>query len=255
MQASFAEQNITLLIGCSNYDPKQAAAQVYAMLARGVEALAILGDVPEPRLFEVIQARRVPYIITYGSAPGTSHPCIGFDNRAAFHAITRHLLALGHSVIGMILQPTLNNERVVARLAGVRDALAEQGLGLRPQHLCEGEYGIAAGRKGLRCIFGNAGPRPTAIICGNDLLAIGALLEARAMGIEAPRDLSITGFDDISMAGEFDPALTTMRVDNAEIGRLAANHLLARLSGGGALSNVIISPTLIERRTTAPPLA
>ncbi len=74
--------------------------------------------------------------------------------------------------------------------------------------------------------------KSTAVICSNDLLAIGALLEARAMGLEVPRDLSITGFDDITLAAEFDPPLTTMKVDNAEIGRLAATHLLTCLGGG-----------------------
>jgi LacI family transcriptional regulator len=93
------------------------------------------------------------------------------------------------------------------------------------------------------------------MICGNGRLAIGALLEARVMGIEVPHDLSIIGLDDMSLAGECDPAPTTMKVDNAEIGRLVANHLLARLSGGAALWNVIILPTLIKRRTTALPLA
>ncbi len=253
MQAAFAEHDITLLIGCSNYDPDQAAQQVRAMLARGVDALAVLGQLPQPNLFEIVRTRRVPYVITYGSTPDTTHPCVGFDNRAAFHAITRYLISLGHKTIGVILQPTRYNERIVARLAGVRDALAEEGLGLRPQHLCEGEYGIAAGRLGLRTILGGKGPAPTAIICGNDLLAIGVLLEARAMGIHVPGDLSITGFDDVSIAAEFDPALTTMKVDNAEIGRLAARYLLSQLSNETSPSSVLIAPALIERGTTAAP--
>ena len=223
------------------------------MLARGVDALAILGEVAEPGLFDLIRSRRVPYLLTYGFTPNSIHPSIGFDNRAAFHVITRHLLALGHTAIGLILQPTVNNERVTARLAGVRDALAEEGLGLRPQHLCEGEYGIAAGRRGLRQVLADPERKPTAVICGNDLLAIGALLEARAMGLEVPRDLSITGFDDITMAAEFDPPLTTMKVDNAEIGRLAATHLLTCLGGGVPPPNVLIEPVFIERQTTAPP--
>jgi LacI family transcriptional regulator len=191
--------------------------------------------------------------VTYGSTPAADHPCVGFDNRAAFHAIARYLIGLGHKIIGVVLQPTLYNERVVARLTGVRDALAEEGLGLRPQHLCEGNYGIAAGRLGLRRILGSEGPTPTAIICGNDLLAIGALLEARAMGIGVPGDLSITGFDDVSIAAEFDPPLTTMKVDNAEIGRLAANYLLSQLGNGTSPSRVLIAPTLVERGTTKAP--
>ena len=80
----------------------------------------------------------MPYVVTYGYRPDSPHTCIGFDNRAAFCRLTHHLLELGHREFGVILQPTAGNDRVAARLAGVRDALAEQGLGLRPQHLREG---------------------------------------------------------------------------------------------------------------------
>lgn len=253
MQARFAERDITLLIGCSDYDPRQAATEVRAMLARGVDAIAVLGEIPEPGLFNLVRARHVPYVITYGLQPGTEHPCVGFDNRAAFRAITRHLLGLGHSTLGLLLQPMAHNDRVAARLAGVQDALSEEGLGLRPQHLIEVEYGIAAGRQGLRRMLSANARRPTAVICGNDLLAIGALLEARAMGLHVPKDLAITGFDDISIAAEFEPPLTTMKVDNAEMGRLAADHLIARLDGKPAPPTTIIQPSLIVRATTAPP--
>ena len=180
MQVDLAEHGVTLLLGCSNYDPEQALGQVRAMLARGVEALAIVGEAHKPEVFDAIAARRVPYVVTCGS-PDRPHRCIGFDNRDAFYRLTRHLLDFGHRVFGVILQPTAGNDRVAARLAGVRDALAEQGLGFRPQHLREGPWSIAFGRDSLRAILNEPAPRPTAIICGNDYLAIGAMLEARAM--------------------------------------------------------------------------
>ena len=87
-----------------------------------------LGSSRSP-LFDAIAARRVPYVVTYGYRPDSPHPCIGFDKRDAFYRLTRHLLDLGHRVFGLILQPVASNDRVAARLAGVRDALAEQGLG------------------------------------------------------------------------------------------------------------------------------
>lgn len=253
MQASLAEQGVTLLLGCSNYDQEQALAQVRAMLARGVEALAIVGEAQKPELFDMIAARRVPYIVTYSYRPDAPHPCIGFDNRAAFYRLTRHLLDLGHREIGVILQPVAGNDRVAARLAGVREALAEQGLGLRPQHLREGPWSIAFGRENLRAIVDASAPQPTAIICGNDYLAIGALLEARAMGLAVPADLSITGFDDVAMSIQIEPPLTTMRVDNAMIGNLAARQLLARLSGTTPSPVPALIPTFVERASTAAP--
>ncbi|PWC51600.1 LacI family transcriptional regulator [Azospirillum sp. TSA6c] len=252
MQAAFADRGITLLLSCFNYDQDQAAHDVQAMLARGVEALAIVGEAHRPDLFASIQARHIPYIVTYSHRPDSPHPCIGFDNRQAFYTIARHLLDLGHETIGVIIQPTAGNDRVAARLDGVREALAERGLGIRPQHLCEGEWSIDFGRQSVRAMLATD-PPPTAVICGNDYLALGALLEARAMGLSVPHDLSITGFDDIAISRQLDPPLTTMHVDNHEIGRRAAAYLLACLEGSRPSALPPLVPTLIRRGTTAAP--
>lgn len=253
LQTVLTEQGITLLVGCSNYNPAQALVQARAMLARGVEALMIVGEAHKPELFETLAARGVPYAVTYTHRPDSPHPCIGFDNREAFHRLTRHLLDLGHRDFGVIIQPVADNDRVAARLDGIRSALAEQGLGLRPQHLREGPWSIAFGRASLRGILQAAGPRPTAVICGNDHLAIGALIEARALGVAVPSSLSVVGFDDVAMAAHTEPPLTTMRVDNAEIGRRAARCLLARLAGGIEEPTVALMPEFIQRGSTAPP--
>nr|WP_042444325.1 substrate-binding domain-containing protein [Azospirillum sp. B510] len=252
MQAAFAERGITLLLSCFNYNQDQAVHDVQAMLARGVEALAIVGEAHRPELFSSIQARRIPYVVTYTHRPDSPHVCVGFDNRQAFHAITRHLLDLGHETIGVIIQPTAGNDRVTARLDGIREALAERGLGIRPQHLREGEWSIDFGRRSVRAILASD-PAPSAVICGNDYLAIGALLEARAMGLTVPRDLSITGFDDVAISRQLDPPLTTMQVDNHRIGRRAADYLLACLDGDEPAAIPPLVPTLIPRGTTGAP--
>jgi LacI family transcriptional regulator len=251
MQAAFATAGITLFLGCSNYDQTQALVHVRAMLARGVEALALVGEAYPEEVFTAIKARRVPYTVTYTHRPDSPHHCVGFSNRDAFHAITRHLLDLGHRRFGLIIQPTQDNDRVIARVAGVRDALDEQGLGLRLRHVHEGPWSIAFGRTSLRAIMQADGPRPTAIVCGNDYLAIGALLEAQALGIRVPTELSITGFDDVAMASQTTPGLTTMWIDNAEIGRLAAQDLLACLAGETPAPRPPLATTLIGRGSTA----
>ncbi len=251
MQAAFALEDITLFLGSSNYEPMQALAHVRAMLARGVEALAIGGEAQRPELFEAIAARRIPYVVTYSFRPDSPHACIGFSNRDAFYGLTQHLFRLGHRVFGLIIQPQVNNDRVAARVSGVQAALAEEGLALRPQHVREGRWSIAFGRESLRAIVSTS-PRPTAVICGNDYLAIGALLEARAMGLAVPGELSISGFDDVAMAAQTDPPLTTVRVPNAEIGRLAAGYLLARLAGETPSAVEALVPEFIERGSTGP---
>lgn len=156
-------------------------------------------------------------------------------------------------MFGAILQPMSKNDRAIARLSGIREMLAEHGLGLRPQHLCVGPATIQFGRESLRSIFERPEPQPTAIICGNDTLAVGAFLESRKLGLRVPDDLSITGFDDIEIAGELDPPLTTMKVDNVEIGRLAALQLISRMRGESPSLKIPIQPIFLERGTTSRP--
>ena len=252
LQTRVAQDGITVLIGCSNYDPDQALNQVRAMLARGVEALAIVGEAQHPELFDLIAARGVPYVVTYGWREGMAHPAIGFDNAAAFEQIAAHLLGLGHRTFGLIHQPCRNNDRVVARIVGLEQALARAGLALRPQHRRECAASIECGASALRAIMAAEGPRPTAIICGNDTLAIGALTAARALGLQVPGDLSITGFDDSAMAAYVDPPLTTSHVDTAEIGQRAADYLLARLAGETPVTPPPLPSVLRIRQSTGP---
>lgn len=252
MQSVMAEQGITLFLGCSNYDPAQALTQVRAMLARGVEAVSVVGESYPAELFELLIDRRVPYVVTYAYREGSPHCCVGFDNRAAFARLTAHLLELGHRDIAVIMQPSVDNDRVQARLRGVHETLAAHGLAVRPVHFCEGPSSIAFGRASLRKIWATPDVRPSAILCGNDNLAIGALLEAQALGIAVPGQLSITGFDDIALARELDPALTTMWVDTNEIGRAAAQSLLDMLKGCAPGPGTEIAAKLEIRGSTGP---
>lgn len=250
MQAVLAEHGITLFLGCSNYDPAQALTQVRAMLARGVEVMAIVGEAHPPELFDALRQARVPYAITYAYREDSPHHCIGFDNRAAFVAIAEHLIELGHRTFAAVFQPARDNDRVQARVAGVREALARHGIAVRPSHMHEGPSTIAFGRQSLRAIWQGADKRPTAIICGNDQLAIGVLLEAAELGIKVPQQLSVTGFDDVAIAQQIHPSLTTMHVDTAKIGRCAARYLLDVLDGRKSLESGVVQPVLMVREST-----
>ena len=126
-------------------------------------------------------------------------------------SMTDYLADLGHVRFGVIAQSTRNNDRASARLDGIRDALAMRGLAVRPQHFAIGEWSIAEGRSLFQQVIA-ADPRPTAIICGNAHLTVGALLEALAMGLKVPEELSIVGYDDIEIMSHLPVPLTTVRV-------------------------------------------
>jgi LacI family transcriptional regulator len=253
LQSIFMKQNITVFLGCSNYDPASSLSHARAMLARGVEALAIVGEDHPPELFEELADRDVPYVITYAYRPVGPHQYVGFDHATAFYEIVEHLFRLGHRRFAVILQPTANNSRVQARLAGIRSAISDHGLSLSDDNMCVGSYDIGFGATSLaRLMDRSRKERPTAIVCGNDTLAIGALAGAAELGLSAPADFSLTGFDDLSISSLLRPHLTTMSVDNFTIGSLAAEQLLARLKGEAGHS-ITVPPTLITRDTTGAP--
>lgn len=252
LQAVLAGEGFTLLLGCSNYEPEESLDQVLAMLARGVEALAIVGEDHPPALFEALAAHRVPYVVTYAFRADSPHPCVGFDNRAAFMTMTDYVLSLGHTHIGVILQPLADNSRVAARLDGIRDSLARHGLELDPREIEVGPSSMAFGGDAFLKMMSRP-DRPTAVICGNDNLALGAIAAASAIGIRVPSDCSITGFDDLAISSRLLPHLTTMWVDNLSIGRLAANQLLTARRDSVAPNSLELQPVLRVRDTTGIP--
>lgn len=251
LQATLTQQGLTLFLGCSNYDPALALEEARAMLARGVEALALVGEDHPPELFEALHRQRLPYVVTYAWRAESPHPCIGFDNQAAFARLTQHLLDLGHRRFGVIHQPLAHNDRVQARLAGIRETLASVGIDLPATAVHEGPATIDAGIVGTQALLVAESP-PTALICGNDRLALGALFAAQHLGVDVPRQLSITGFDDLELVSHLHPALTTLRIDNRAIGVAAAEALL-RARAGDPLVSCELQPEFKLRGTTAPP--
>jgi LacI family transcriptional regulator len=130
-------------------------------------------------------------------------------------------------------------------------ALREAGLDLPPKRLAERKYGIAEAREGLRELMASR-PAPTALVCGNDVLAFGALLEAQRLGIMVPKALSIVGFDDLELAHHVQPALTTVRVPAQEMWRAAADRLIAALRGEPVPRMSEIEVSLVVRESTGP---
>ena len=134
----------------------------------------------------------------------------------------------------------------------MRDALAARGIELAPARVIEKPYSLASGREGLRTLMAGARP-PTAVMCGNDVLAIGAIAECNTLGIPVPRQVSITGFDDMEIASLLSPGLTTVHFQTLELGQLAAFHLLSQLSGKSIARQHELPVKLMVRGTTAPP--
>lgn len=254
LQRELGKARYTLQIGCVENSAELRLQQGLKMVEQGVEFLVLVGEAQPPVLFELLSSRKVGFVITYTSGKERPECCIGFDNYDAASRITGHLLELGHTIFAMIAQPDVMNDRIQQRVAGVRDRLAQAGIAIRPQHFTRADSrSIESGRSGMRTILAAAGDRPTALICANDYLASGALIEAKARGLAVPEDLSVVGFDDTDMSAHLEPPLTTIRVPSREMGEEVAQHILRVLEQGITRLPPPLEARLIIRGSTASP--
>lgn len=251
MQRKLAERWYSLLVATFEYDLRREREQAHLLIERGVEGLAMVGELHEPELYEDMQRLRLPYVNTYVYRPDALHPCVGFDNCQVMEQVVDYLTGLGHRRFGMISGITANNDRAAQRLLGVRKALEKHGLKLSKELVYERPFAIASGREGLRYLR-SLNPPPTAIVCGNDILAMGAVIECGALKLKIPRQVSIVGFDNLEFASFLDPPLTTMEVPASYMGERAAELLLHRVLGESTVPSVQIDPRLVVRRSTGP---
>ncbi len=251
LQKTLQQAGLTLLLASTDYDPDVELQAVTRLLAQGVEGLVLIGGERDPRLRAELERTRLPFVEAWTLA--SAGAAVGFDNVRAAEELTDHLLDLGHRHIAVVAGQTQYNDRAAARLAGVRRSLQQRGLYTHSEWLTEQPYRIAEGRLALRRLLEEGLKPPTAIICGNDQLAFGVLVEARAHRIAVPRQLSVAGFGDTDYADFLEPPLTTMRVPAEEIGSLAAAYLLNRLNGLPAERVSRVDVRLIVRASTAPP--
>jgi len=251
LQHELSEAGYTLLLACSEYDVEQEYQQVRKLIERGVDALLLVGEAHHRDLKELLDKNRIPYVNTFVYNPSTHGTCVGPDNHKALHKLTRYLIDLGHRSFGVVAQSTDNNDRAQARLQGIRDALAEQSIAIQPRHFAQGYWGINEGRQLFRRILA-AEPWPTAVICGNAYLTVGALLESQAMGIAVPGEMSIVGYDDIEIMSELPIPITTVRVSSDEVGRRAARLLVAKIEGRPAETSYECDAEVIVRGSSGP---
>jgi LacI family transcriptional regulator len=242
----------TLLVASSSYSPEIEADQIRTLVARGADALLLIGHDRDPGIYAFLEQRGVPVLISWAFDPAQARPSIGFDNRRAMAGLADEVLRLGHRHIGMISAVAMGNDRARDRIAGVRDALRDHGVDPATLDLIETPYSIANGAEAMARLMALPIP-PTAVICGNDVLAVGALQMARQLGLHVPQDVSITGFDDIELATVVDPPLTTVHVPHREMGRAAARLLVEMVSGGAASAPLCLETELCIRATLAAP--
>ena len=218
------EQHYEILLTSTIHDPKRMELAVRRMIESRVDGVAILTFGMEDNLLEHLRYRNLPLVfIDVGpKAPRISN--IRVDYADGIRQAVQHLAALRHERIGFITGP-LRLRSAMARKSAFLESMSEIGLPVRPEYIVEGDHRLTGGKAGLQQLS-TLRERPTALLCSNDMTAIGAMREAFELGIKVPEELSVIGFDDIRMAEFLTPPLTTVQMSQSELARLAFEALL-----------------------------
>jgi LacI family gluconate utilization system Gnt-I transcriptional repressor len=244
---ALADEGYQLMLGQSGYAENREDALLEAIIGRRPDGIVLTGVMHSPSVRNRLMASRIPVVETWDLTPtpidmlvGFSHPDVGRKVAQFFHAKGRRHLGI---VVG-------DDERAARRLRAFEaEALA---LGLPPvqAEVVPAPTTLRSGRQALGRLLERA-PQTDAVFCSSDLLALGVLTEAQARRIDVPAQLAIVGFGDLEFAADVHPALTSVHIKGAEIGRQAARFILDRVENGDKAPRVVdIGFSIIERQTT-----
>lgn len=229
IEVTAAAQGYLVLIGDCAHQNQQEKTFIDLIITKQIDGMLLLGSrLPFDASIEE-QRNLPPMVMANEFAPELGLPTVHIDNLTAAFDAVNYLHELGHQRIGCIAGP---EEMPLChyRLQGYVQALRRSGITVDPHYIARGNFTYEAGASALEQLLALPKP-PTAVFCHSDIMALGALSWAKRQGLKVPEDLSIIGFDNISLAEFCDPPLTTVSQPRFDIGREAMLLLLNKLSG------------------------
>jgi len=237
-----------VIMANTDYSSERLVSSIRLMIGRRVSGLAAIVSEMDGALITELLGHRIPVVFYDVGASRRNITNIRVDYRSGMQKLTSYLYSLGHRRVGFVghhadLGPV--NERLNA----VRGSAA-RCPGLQVATTTDADT-LEGGRRAARALL-DAGPRPTAIICVNDLMAIGALRELRVRGLRVPEDVSVTGFDNVTLAQFCNPALTSVHIPRDQIGQTICGLLMNPDSKGPVQHEFVIEPEIVLRDSTGP---
>ncbi|MGO4273157.1 LacI family DNA-binding transcriptional regulator [Paenibacillus sp. TAF58] len=216
---------------------------------RNLDGAIMMGIYPE-QFYDGFKKINIPIVLIDSYINDSYFKRIGIDDEYGGYLATKYLIDKGHSNIGLVTGAIRKDGVVEKRFLGYKRAIREANFFYNPDYVFEEsmsyEHGMAAGQ-----LIANKFPEITAVFATGDMVAFGAIRSLMDMGKKVPEDISVIGFDDITMSKMFIPPLTTIRQNITEKGAIAAEHLINMIQGGAEQeANEIMLPlTIVERAT------
>ena len=241
-----------ILLTSTVHDTNRMKSAVRRMIERRVDGVAILTFGMEESLLGDLHLRNLPLVFV-DVGPELPHVTnIRIDYETGLRQAVQHLAAMRHNAIAFVSGPA-NLRSAVARKEAFLSSMNEIGLAIASGMIVVGDHTMEGGMKSLQALRRLRNP-PTAVMCSNDMTAIGVMREAYNMGLSVPQDLSVVGFDDIHLSRFMIPPLTTVQMSQSELARIAFDALLNDIAGHPTRARrqeYELKTSLILRRSTS----
>ncbi len=251
--AACKKHNYELLIHPCDYRSSHVGAELKAVLEQarpdGVIIAAPLSNMP--KIVRAIAATNTPYVRLSSGTKSSKEYAVATDDREACAKMTGYLASLGHERIAFITGHP-EHKAVLHRLDGFKDGLADSGLDFEEQLVCAGDNSIGSGEKCGEHLLSLDTP-PTAVFAANDDMAVGVIRAAHRLGVDVPGELSVAGYDDITLASQVYPSLTTIRQPLTEMAEHATEAIIATARNDEPKpATDIVAGELMVRESTGP---
>lgn len=246
MNDTLFEAGYQLILGQTGYSRGREEQLLESVIGRRPDGIFLTGILPEGRGRMQLLASGIPVVETWDLTPTPIDMLIGFSHSAIGHEVAQFLVGKGRKRFAIV---TANDERAERRKHAFLRTVATHKLAEPVVVDVGGSRSLKSGREALRRILSEA-PDVDAIFCSSDLLALGVITEAQVQHVNVPERMAVIGFGDVPFAGDVSPALTTVRINGEEIGRLAANLLMARAEDKEVAQRIInVGFSIVERES------
>jgi LacI family gluconate utilization system Gnt-I transcriptional repressor len=246
LNSALFESGYQLMLGQTGYSAEREELLLESVISRRPDGIFITGIMPPGKARTRLMAAGIPVVETWDLTPTPIDMMIGFSHGDIGQAVANFLLGKGKKKFAIV---TANDERANRRNKAFSDTLKGHSLDEAYVHNVGEQRSLKSGREALQHIL-KAKPDVDAIFCSSDLLALGVLTEARAQKISIPGQLAIMGFGNVPFMEDMIPSLTTVKINGAQIGRLAAQFLVDRAQGKAIAQPILdVGFSIVERES------
>jgi LacI family transcriptional regulator, gluconate utilization system Gnt-I transcriptional repressor len=244
---ALAQQGYQLMLGQAGYTGNREDALLEAIIGRRPDGVVLTGIMHSAEGRRRLLASGIPVVETWDLTPTPIDMLVGFSHVDVGRAVAAFLHGKGRRRLAVVAG---DDERAGRRVEAFRSSALALGLADVPVALVPAPTTLKHGRDALQQLLATH-PGIDAVFCSSDLLALGVLTQARVAGVAVPRQLAVVGFGDLEFAAAVDPALTTVHINGAAIGRQAAQFIVERAEGRAVAQRVIdIGFRIVERQST-----